>query len=134
MKLLLDTHMLLWALTDDPKLPATARMAVLDPSNQIFYSAVSVWEVALKHGKRPDALSVGGTEFAAFCEQAGYCELPLSQRHITMLERLAYPAGGTPHRDPFDPILIAQAQAEGMKLLTHDENMARYGASCIWSA
>jgi PIN domain nuclease of toxin-antitoxin system len=133
MKLLLDTHILLWALADDPKLPLAARRAILDLSNQLFFSAVSVWEVALKHGKQPDTLLVRGGEFAECCRRAGYYELPLRDRHVAALEMLGYPSGGTPHRDPFDHILIAQAKAEGMRFVTHDSSIAQYDEPCVWS-
>lgn len=133
MKLLLDTHILLWSIADDPKLPSAARRAVLDASNQLFFSAVSVWEVALKHGKQPDTLLVTGEEFAECCRQAGYFELALRARHVASLEMLGYPSGSTPHRDPFDHILIAQAKAEGMRLMTHDSSIALYDEPCIWS-
>ncbi len=133
MKLLLDTHILLWALADDAKLPDVARRAILDTSNQLFFSTVSVWEVALKHGKQPDTLPVTGDEFATYCRQAGYQELPLRERHVAALEMLGYPSGGTPHRDPFDHILIAQTKAEGMRFVTHDSSIALYDDPCIWS-
>lgn len=133
MKLLLDTHILLWALADDAKLPGVARRAILDVSNQLFFSAVSVWEIALKHGKQPDTLPVTGSEFVKYCQQAGYFEVPLRERHVVALEMLGYPSGGTPHRDPFDHILIAQAKAEGMRFVTHDSSIALYDEPCIWS-
>ena len=133
MKLLLDTHILLWALTDSPKLPQVARDAIATPANRLYYSAASVWEVALKHGKLPDTMLVTADDFAFYCAEAGYLELPLRECHVATLEQLGYPSGGTPHRDPFDHILIAQAKSEGMKLVTHDAKIAQYHEPCIWS-
>ena len=119
MRLLLDTHAFLWWLIDAPRLADTARAAIANASNDIFVSAITGWEIAVKRAKgamtAPDNLS-------AIVEEKGLVHLPLTFHH-------AEQAGKLPmlHRDPFDRFLIAQAQAEGLILVTRDTHIARYG-------
>ena len=120
MNLLLDTHILLWALTEDTRLPAKAREMILDEKNAIYYSTVSVWEIAIKHANHPDNVEMTGKEFAEACRDAGY--LPLA---ITRQE------GAPPHHDPFDRMLIAQAKEENMSLVTHDGLLPYYNEKCV---
>ena len=122
MNILLDTHIVLWALSDDLKLSAFARDLILDDNNRIFTSVASMWEVAIKKALRPERISVSGIEFLHFCEQAGYEMLPIRERHIIALESLP-----PVHADPFDRILISQARAEALLLLTQDAKLAAYG-------
>lgn len=125
MNLLLDTHIALWALSDDPKLPLKARSLIADRANTIFYSVASMWEVAIKRTLKPDRIPVSGVEFLHYCEKAGYRGMPIRDRHVAALETLA-----PLHGDPFDRILIAQAMAEGFCLLTHDAALGAYG-DCV---
>ncbi len=117
---MLDTHALLWWLEDSPELDSAACEAIADPRNEIFVSAISLWEVAIKRtlGKldAPDNLS-------AVVEREGFEGLPITLFH-------AEQAGKLPllHRDPFDRMLVAQAQAEGLTILTRDADIPRYGA------
>jgi PIN domain nuclease of toxin-antitoxin system len=120
--ILLDTHIVLWALSDDLKLSAFARDLILDDNNRIFTSVASMWEVAIKKALRTERIPVSGIEFLHFCEQAGYEMLPIRERHIIALESLP-----PVHADPFDRILISQARAEALLLLTHDAKLAAYG-------
>jgi PIN domain nuclease of toxin-antitoxin system len=122
MNLLLDTHIALWALTDDPKLPDAARSLILDEGNRVFTSVASMWEIAIKHALKPDRIPLSGIEYLHFCEQAGYESLPIRESHVIALESL--PAI---HSDPFDRILVSQARAESLILLTHDLALAGYG-------
>jgi PIN domain nuclease of toxin-antitoxin system len=122
MNLLLDTHIALWALTDDPRLPDAARSLIMDVGNRVFTSVASMWEIAIKHALKPDRIPLSGTEYLHFCEQAGYESLPIRESHVTALESL--PAV---HSDPFDRILVAQARAESLVFLTHDAALAAYG-------
>ena len=121
-RLLLDTHVLLWAFEDDPQLDEGVRGAITDPGNEVFVSAASVWEIAIKR-------SLGKVRFAgdvaATVEQAGFLELPVTFFH-------AEQAGGLPphHRD-LDRMLVAQAQAEGLVLVTNDANIPRYGVRTL---
>ena len=118
-RLLLDTHTLLWWLEDSPKLDEAAYQAIADPRNEVFVSAASLWEIAIKQmlGKlrAPDHLGATVT-------REGFVEIPVSFFH-------AEQAGKLPllHKDPFDRMLVAQAQAEGLSIITRDANIPRYG-------
>ena len=118
-RILLDTHVLLWWLIDSPKLGVTAREAIAAADNVVYVSAASIWEIAIKKSlgklRAPD-------NFDHILEQEGFEELPVSVYH-------AEQAGGMPahHRDPFDRMLIAQAQAEGLVLVSQDKQIAAYG-------
>jgi len=122
MNLLLDTHVALWALTDDPRLSSKARALILDQANRVFASVASMWEVAIKRARKPGLIPLSGIEFLHFCEGAGYGNLPVRERHVIALESLP-----PLHADPFDRILLAQARAESMLFLTHDAKLAEYG-------
>jgi PIN domain nuclease of toxin-antitoxin system len=118
-RLLLDTHVLLWWLSDDPRLGQTARQVIADPRNQVYISAASTWEISIKRslGKlsAPDDMN-------SIVDDEGFDELPISLFHGDQ-------AGALPeyHKDPFDRMLIAQAQSEGLVIVTSDENICRYG-------
>ncbi len=117
-RFLLDTHALLWWLTDDPRLGAAARKAIANPQNEVYVSSASGWEVAIKSAlgklRAPhDLQSLVGAQ--------GFTSLSITFDH-------AEQAGALPpiHRDPFDRMLIAQAQAENLALITSDEQIRRY--------
>lgn len=131
MKLLLDTHLLLWALLDSPQLPLQARTLILDQANSIHYSVASLWEVQIKHDAHPDRMLVGAQALARYCRQAGFLPLPIAERHIVALGSLSRVAGAPPHKDPFDRIMICQAKVDGLVLLTHDGLLAGYGEPCV---
>ena len=123
MRLLLDTHALIWWLSGDAALSSAAHMAIADPTNEILVSAASAWEITTKHstGKLPGAAQLAA-DVAAGVARQGFRELAVTMRHAQM-------AGGLPgpHRDPFDRMLIAQAQTEKLLLLTADPMVAAYG-------
>jgi PIN domain nuclease of toxin-antitoxin system len=130
MRLLLDTHVALWAVAADSRLPAKARDLILDPDNMIHVSAASVWEIAIKHALArggPNDMPVSGQEALGYFEAAGYVLLPISPRHAAGVEALPLL-----HADPFDRLLIAQALAEPLRLVTHDQAIARYGEPIIY--
>ena len=131
MKILLDSHILLWALTDHPKLPGKARDYIQDPENLIFYSAVSVWELSLKHTAHPDNVEFSGRELCEYCDDAEYLPLNVTRSHILTMERLRRKKDAPPHKDPFDKLLLAQAVAENMLFLTHDSLLPDYGEPCV---
>ena len=118
MRLLLDTHAFLWCLADAAKLSAPARTAIAGGNNDVFVSAVSGWEIAVKRAK---GHLIAPANLAATIEDRGFAHLPLTFHH-------AEQAGMLPphHKDPFDRFLIAQAQAEGLTLVTNDARIARY--------
>ena len=126
MKLLLDTHILLWALTDDERLSPKARLLIEDEGNDIYYSVVSPWEIELKHLRHPDQMRLTGEDLDFFGEDAGYLRLPIQIHHISALRNLRREEGSPKHQDPFDRMLIAQAASSSMFLLTHDERILQY--------
>lgn len=123
MRLLLDTQVVLWALTGSRRLGALARGLIADPANEVYVSTASIWEIAIKHGLGRGDMPVSGTRAAELCAQAGYKELPVSWRHAALVDTLP-----PLHGDPFDRILVAQAAAEPLRLLSRDAAVASYGA------
>ncbi len=131
MRILLDTHILLWALSGDVKLPDKARDIILQDENDIYYSTVSVWEATIKHALHPEQMPVSGRALSGYCRQAGYLALAIRDDHVWALETLKRPADAPRHNDPFDRMLIAQAKAEGMVFLTHDGLLPGYHEACV---
>ena len=131
MNLLLDTHILIWALNEDPRLPEKARDIILDTHNTIYYSTVSIWEIAIKHAAHPENVAFTGKELSQFCEEAGFLPVEVRNKHVFALETLTRAEGAPPHHDPFDPMLIAQAKAENMSFITHDSLLPYYEEKCI---
>ncbi len=131
MNLLLDTHLLIWALNEDPRLPDKAKEMILDPDNAVYYSAVSIWEVSIKHANHPDNVSFTGKELSQYCQEAGFLPVEVRDKHVYALETLSRAEGAPPHRDPFDRMLIAQAKAENLSFLTHDSLLPYYEEPCI---
>jgi PIN domain nuclease of toxin-antitoxin system len=128
MRLLLDTHALLWWLEDHPNLSRTADAAIGDPSNTIHVSAASVWEIAIKH--KIGKLAVADrliNNFEAYLEVEGFLGLALSVRHAQVAGALP-----GPHRDPFDRMLIAQAILENMVLVSNEAPFDAYGVTRLW--
>ena len=126
MRLLLDTHIALWAIADSPRLSTNARGLILDPANSIYVSTASVWEITIKHMLGKGDMPVSGTQAAAYFHAAGYVELPIVNAHIALLESLP-----PHHADPFDRLLVAQALAEPLRLLTHDDKLRAYSDNII---
>lgn len=121
MRLLLDTHILLWVLTDDPRLTSEIRSLILSDDTDLFFSAASVWEISIKSAlKRADFPYDPSIVRKALLDN-GYAELPITGEHSVFVGSL--PAL---HADPFDRMLIAQAHVEGMLLLTHDSKIEGY--------
>jgi PIN domain nuclease of toxin-antitoxin system len=120
--LLLDTHIALWAITDAPALPARARALISEPANEVWVSAVSVCEIAIKHGLGRGDMPISGVEALGYFDEAGYRMLPITPAHAAAAASLP-----PHHQDPFDRLLVAQARAEPLRLLTHDATVALYG-------
>jgi len=124
--LLLDTHIALWALVDSPRLSARARELILAPRWVVWISAATVWEIAIKHSLARGDMPVSGTDAVGYFRAAGYRFLPVEPEHAAAVETLP-----PDHQDPFDRLLIAQAQVEPMHLLSHDADIVRYGELVI---
>lgn len=120
MRLLLDTHILLWWLTDDPLLPPRADVLIADRRNQVFVSPMNLWEIAIKSQLGKLKADVDEVREAAL--HSGFQPLPFTLDHAAAVARLPQH-----HRDPFDRSLLAQALVEPLSLLTHDEGLAVYG-------
>lgn len=131
MRILIDTHIALWYLNGDPKLPISAIEYISNPQNMIYFSLVSMWEIEIKHNAHPDQMRSSGLDVLTRCANAGFMELPLLHTHIPLLETLHRPDSAPPHKDPFDKMLIAQAKAENLLFLTHDALLPHYGEPCI---
>ena len=121
MKLLLDTHLLLWAALQQARLSPIARTLIADLSNELLFSSASIWEVTIKRGR--DDFQVDPRLLRRGLLDNGYIELPITGMH-------ALAVGGLPplHKDPFDRILVAQAMVEAVTLLTSDPLVGQYPA------
>ncbi len=121
MKLLLDTHLLLWAAGQPERLSTTARELLDEPRNELLFSAASLWEIAIKNTLGRDDLRVEPRLLRRGLLDNGYTELPVTSQHAVSID-------GLPplHKDPFDRLLLAQALVEGITLLTSDAQLARY--------
>lgn len=133
MKILIDTHIAVWAVLNDPKLPKKARDIILDEENEIFYSTASIWEIMIKHMLHPDKIRISGRLLEKGCEDSGYFVLPILNEHVFALKTLKRPENAPQHNDPFDRIMVAQAKAEQMMFLTHDSLIPYYEESFIIS-
>ena len=122
MKLLIDTHLLLWAADGSKKLPKGARELIADEANELFFSPASLWEIAIKRSLgRPD-FRVGVSQLRRGLLENGYLELAITGPHAVAVDTLPLI-----HRDPFDRMLVAQAAAENLILLTAYSTLAGYG-------
>lgn len=131
MNCLLDTHIAFWLLQGSPRTPNQVNELALNADNVLFVSDISVWEVAIKHMNRPDKLPTTGLAFSQACEKAGYQSLSLSRKAIFEYEHLDIEKAAGIHKDPFDRMLIAQAKAENMLLVTHDKSLSLYGEPLV---
>ena len=122
MRLLLDTHVLLWWLSDDRKLAASGRQIIANPNNDVFVSSASVWEISIKTALGRLEIELDDLENAIALN--GFRSLPIGFRHAITAGRL--PAV---HRDPFDRMLVAQASVEELRIVSHDRVFERYGLS-----
>ena len=125
MKLLLDSHAFLWWLADAPELPRRVRSAIGDPDNVVLVSAVSIWEIEIKRAL--GRLEAGTADLVAEIEANGFGELPIRSRHAEVAARLP-----RHHEDPFDRILLAQSQVEGLVCVTRDPAFGLYEVPCLW--
>ncbi len=121
MKLLLDTHLLLWAAGEPDHLSKGARLLISDQDNELFFSAASLWEIAIKNSLGRNDFQVDARLLRRGLLDNGYSELPINSEHAVAIDSL--PAI---HKDPFDRILISQAKVEGITLLTADSMVAQY--------
>jgi PIN domain nuclease of toxin-antitoxin system len=128
MRLLIDTHALLWWLSDDPALSRAARQAMGATSNVLLVSAASAWEIATKVrlGRLPGAEELAA-DFRAILDQEGFATLDITPEHAIRAGLLP-----GPHKDPFDRMLISQSQAENLPMVTHERLFESYGVRRVW--
>ena len=121
MRLLLDTHILLWAVGESRRLPANVRDVLQDSRNQVYFSAASIWEIAIKQSKGLADFDFRPEQIAAAAFESGFSELPIRWQSASAVARLPMH-----HRDPFDRLLVAQAMTEPLALYTADLRLGVY--------
>lgn len=122
MRLLLDTHLLLWIAEESDRLPREVRELLREPEHEFWFSVVNLWEIAIKRGLRRRDFMIDPRELRMELLLDGYQELLVTSEHALAVEGLAQM-----HRDPFDRMLVAQATVEGIMLLTTDDKVGQYG-------
>jgi PIN domain nuclease of toxin-antitoxin system len=120
-KLLLDTHLLLWAAVGNPALPHEARLAIEDQDNSLYFSVASLWEIVIKSQLGRDDFQIDARLLRRNLLDAGYAEMSIEAPHTFEVAHLP-----PLHKDPFDRLLIGQAIAEGILLFTHDNLVGQY--------
>jgi PIN domain nuclease of toxin-antitoxin system len=120
-KLLLDTHLLLWAADNPKRLSKAARVLIDDPQNELLFSAASLWEITIKRSLGRENFQVDARVLRRGLLDNGYTELPITGEHAINVDHLP-----SRHKDPFDRILVAQATVEGITLLTNDHKLTEY--------
>ncbi len=131
MDYILDTHIAMWAIEGNERLSKEAVDIISDEENNIYFSALSVMEIGIKHQKNPRKMIRSGKEFYEKCLDAGYYTLPMKPKHAIYMDGLKLKEGCIDNGDPIDRGLIAQAKEEGMILLSHDRLMEYYDEDCI---
>lgn len=127
MRLLLDTHVALWSLVAPRRIPAPVRERIVSPGNEVFVSVAVIWEIAIKHSLgRGDLPAMPSAEAIEAFDAAGYALLDVTARHAAAVETLPLL-----HGDPFDRLIVAQALAEPMRLVTADRRLAAYSDTVI---
>jgi PIN domain nuclease of toxin-antitoxin system len=119
--LLLDTQILLWAVSEPERLPAAARALLIDPQNDLLFSPASLWEIAIKNAIPRRDFQVDPRVLRRGLLENGYAELPITSEHAIGVDALPIL-----HKDPFDRLLLSQALCEGITLLTSDAQLAKY--------
>lgn len=132
MRVLLDTHALIWTFQDElDRMSVLAEQLITNSSNQILYSTVAPWEVQIKHMTRPDQMFIDAYRFIELCQESGFESLPVTNEAVLQLSTLSRLEGSAPHNDPFDRIMICQAKANDLVFLTHDMRLDDYNEPCV---
>jgi PIN domain nuclease of toxin-antitoxin system len=127
MNYLLDTHTLIWFIVDDPTLPLAVKRQIEDTDNRCFFSIASIWEIGIKHSNGKLDLKFNLEEIIKITESSLIELLPISVNHILKNSSLPFN-----HRDPFDRLLIAQAQIENLTIITKDTLFSSYDIKTLW--
>ena len=131
MQYLLDTHILIWFMKGNEKLPDKAREIIAN-NTEIYYSPLSVYEIDLKRAKHPDKISADGAQIVLFCHKAGFKVLPFTEKHALEIKNLKRRENTPPHNAPFDKMLLCQAVAENMLFMTHNSRIAEYDCGNVY--
>ncbi len=126
MRLLLDTHIALWAVVDSPRLSSRARELILAPATEVYVSAATIWEISIKFALGRGNMPISGANAVDCFTRAGYFRLPMTWEHALAIESLPLL-----HADPFDRMLVAQSLSEPMILLTNDGTLSAYGDTVL---
>ena len=127
MKLLLDTHTLLWALGAPERLPEYIVEMICNENNDVYLSAASLWEISIKHKKAPEKMPFSAAQIRDYCQRAGYFFLSVGVDSVATFDKLKFENNA----DPFDQILVSQSVANNMKFVTHDEKIKQFGLGNI---
>ena len=131
MNILLDTHLVVWAINDDRMLTDKARRIILDPENELFFSAATVIEIDWKIRSKKNNLDFTVDEFIQMCRESQFKPTPLKSEHVAATTHLVWDSDSPEHKDPFDRMLLAQAMTEGMKFMTHDDKITMFRQDCV---
>ena len=131
MNILLDTHIIIWALTNSPNLNDEMCRYIIDPENDIYISVLSLWEIEIKRLIKPEKLPITARSVAEYSHQAGFKIIPIQEDNVYQLEWLTSQSENGRHKDPFDRMLICQAISNNMILLTHDSLLKDYGCKSV---
>ena len=127
MKILLDTHTLIWALGAPEKMPEYIVEMICNENNDIYVSAASLWEISIKNKKSPEKMPFTATQIRDYCQRAGYYFVSLSIDSVATFDKLTFKN----NNDPFDQILVSQSIANNMRFVTHDEKIKQFGIGNI---
>ena len=131
MKLLLDTHILVWTFSGDTRLGQNALDMINKNRDELLCSAAAIWEISVKHSHDPYGFSLTAEKMIGLCEDYGILQLPVYFRHIPALSTLQRCENSPLHKDPFDRIMIAQAKTDNLLFMTHDGLLRYYNEPCI---
>ncbi len=123
-RVLPDTHLLLWLAEDSIRMPHEAAVELEDDANEVFFSVASIWEISIKAALSKPGFPVNPSAIRKGLLDIGFQELLITSAHVIAVAKLPLH-----HRDPFDRLLVAQAETEGLTLMTTDKTLARYGPS-----
>lgn len=128
MRLLLDTHAMIWSVLEPENLSAAVRQHLTDPSNEVFFSVVGIWELAIKASMPKPGFSADvPRRVRAGCEAAGFTIMPVTIEHALAVGELSWH-----HKDPFDRLLVAQARCENCVLISNDRWLPHYPVALLW--
>ena len=127
MNVLLDTHVLLWFMDGDEKMPAAVKEVIHNTDNKVYVSIASIWEIAIKYSIGKLKLKKGIENFLTRIDENGFILLEIDTKHIIAVTKLPFI-----HRDPFDRMLVAQATVESLYVMTVDSNIIQYNVDVVW--